>query len=347
MNNSSTNRIAYFDSLRGLAIILIVYSHVSIYILREDSFCYNDILVQFQMPLFFIISGFFFYKEKWQIEQMYSFLKRKVIPLIITPILFMSVFVFLKTGDWGQISHTLETDYWKAGYWFTIALFEFYFFFFIIHLCLAFICSGNSRLYDCLLLVSSLGISLSSRLFVTIGSSITVILGLWFIKHFFFFICGVILKKHYEFFIHLFSLKGKGFLNNIAVVVFITINIISYATEISLSPAVFYYLSGLSGFVIVFSFFYNNQDYFGHKTEVGRFLQLIGKRTLDIYLIHYFFISESNLTGIIPVLATADVLLFNFIFALSMALIIIGCCLVVSKILISSRFIAFCFGHKI
>ena len=49
-----------------------------------------------------------------------------------------------------------------------------------------------------------------------------------------------------------------------------------------------YLVAGLSGTIICFSFFRIHAQHFSQQTWYGKGLQLIGRRTLDIYLIHYF-----------------------------------------------------------
>ena len=49
-----------------------------------------------------------------------------------------------------------------------------------------------------------------------------------------------------------------------------------------------YLFAGISGTIIFFTFFRIHEQHFSNDTWYGRSLQLIGRRTLDIYLIHYF-----------------------------------------------------------
>ena len=49
-----------------------------------------------------------------------------------------------------------------------------------------------------------------------------------------------------------------------------------------------YLVAGISGTVICFTFFRIHKQQLSQETWYGRGLQLIGRRTLDIYLIHYF-----------------------------------------------------------
>lgn len=52
-----TNRIEYIDSIKGLAILLMIFGHMEFHNL-------NWFIYSFHMPLFFILSGFFFNVEK-------------------------------------------------------------------------------------------------------------------------------------------------------------------------------------------------------------------------------------------------------------------------------------------
>ena len=82
------------------------------------------------------------------------------------------------------------------------------------------------------------------------------------------------------------------------------------------------------GIFSIFYFFMKNGQYMDNS-RVGKTLQFIGRRTLDIYLLHYFFVNNS----------TSWVNNFNFsptiIFVISIltSLVIIGICLLISKFL--------------
>ena len=103
---------------------------------------------------------------------------------------------------------------------------------------------------------------------------------------------------------------------------------------------------GFSGSIVTFSFFYKYQDSFTKETKVGRVLQYIGKRTLDIYLLHYFFlprnlqmVGEWFTENINPTL--------EFFVSLTLAAMVIALCLVVSNIIRISPLLAnWLFGVK-
>ena len=56
------NRVAYFDQMKGLAIILVVVGHVTQFAYGLHGTDVNRFLEIFHMPVFFYISGYFAYK---------------------------------------------------------------------------------------------------------------------------------------------------------------------------------------------------------------------------------------------------------------------------------------------
>ena len=83
------------------------------------------------------------------------------------------------------------------------------------------------------------------------------------------------------------------------------------------------------GLFSTFYLFMKNSNYIDNY-RIGQALQYIGRRTLDIYLLHIFFISDSiswiKDTGI-------DSPFIIFIISIATSLVIIGICLLISNIL--------------
>ena len=103
-------------------------------------------------------------------------------------------------------------------------------------------------------------------------------------------------------------------------------------------------LLSFTGIIIVFNFFRKYQDSFSQTTQIGKTLQYIGKRTLDIYLLHYFFLPYipkiHHLFGTYPNLVME---LIGFL----LAFLVIGCCLLLSNIIRLSDFLGYwLFGVK-
>lgn len=97
---------------------------------------------------------------------------------------------------------------------------------------------------------------------------------------------------------------------------------------------------------MVFMFFRHYSDFFSDKTALGRGLQFIGRRTLDIYLLHYFFLPKLPMVG-----EFFRVNRHNFILdttaALAVALVVVAFCVITSQLLRVSPFLKkYLFGRE-
>lgn len=61
-------RIAYIDSIKGFAILLVVMGH-TFHDFKGINMAFIDFIYAFHMPLFFIISGYLGYKKYYDINQ--------------------------------------------------------------------------------------------------------------------------------------------------------------------------------------------------------------------------------------------------------------------------------------
>lgn len=118
-------RLEYIDSMRGLAILLVVTGHILFFGFQhsDNNYLYAFLNNQFQLPLFFLISGFFCYKpaDTWNGAKIGKTVRDKFVQLIIPTLFFMGLYVYI--SDFG-IKETLFHSH-KNGYWFTFSLFEF------------------------------------------------------------------------------------------------------------------------------------------------------------------------------------------------------------------------------
>lgn len=86
------------------------------------------------------------------------------------------------------------------------------------------------------------------------------------------------------------------------------------------------------GLILVFAYFRNYQFSFTEETRLGRILQYIGKRTLDIYLLHYFFLPR-NLEPIGQFFSENVNPILEFIVSMFLSIVVVGICLLVSNII--------------
>jgi hypothetical protein len=89
---------------------------------------------------------------------------------------------------------------------------------------------------------------------------------------------------------------------------------------------------------LVFMFFRHYSDFFSDRTVIGRSLQFVGRRTLDIYLLHYFFLPKLPMVGEFFKVNRSNFILETTV-SFSLAFLVIGFCIVTSQLLRVSPFL--------
>lgn len=334
-------RIEYIDAMRGFTMILVIYSHVCVFCFKEYFIGFNDILMLLRMPCFFLISGWLFYKKDrvWDKPTVRQVIHNKFMVQIIP------TFIFLALHERSNFFNQLGVM--KGGYWFTFSLFIF----FVIYVLLSLI-FRQSKKQDVWMLLAAMIISMSASWYEENYHQVVGHLGkghllLGFMsfrtwRYFLFFFLGTLVKKHFEKFIEWTNHREVFF-----------IVIVLFALMASL-PRTDYWcwvytrfaLSGICGMVMVFTFFRYFASWFTKERVLGRCSQYVGTRTLDIYLLHFFFLPESLLSY------NRQLLTYNSKWVeigvvMGEALVVLACCLVVSYILRLSPFLAkYLFGVK-
>lgn len=92
------------------------------------------------------------------------------------------------------------------------------------------------------------------------------------------------------------------------------------------------------GILLMTSMFYAGTAYINSAKFSAKAICLIGRRTLDIYMLHYFFLP--TLPMLKDFIEPNNMVLFQIIVAGGIALMIIAMCLLVSSVLRSSPFLA-------
>ncbi|MBR5323673.1 MAG: acyltransferase [Muribaculaceae bacterium] len=351
-SNTPTKRLEYIDAMRGFTMLLVVYSHIMYFGYGISDFSeinsFNAFIGLFRMPLFFFVSGFVLYKatQIWNLKNSVAFIAKKFKVQIIATTIFFILFslIFNKPIIEGILSGA------KYGYWFTITLFFFYIIYISTKQITKLIKSSNTIIEDSILIITALIIRLicSSSIAEKIGipNNIYQLFGLNNLSLYIFFIFGIIIKRHFSKFLNLISNK---YLTSIIISIFLFTGIFLIKNVTNIPNSIINFImivTGITGIVTVFSFFYKYQDSFTKETKVGRVLQYIGKRTLDIYLLHYFFlprnlqmVGEWFTENINPTL--------EFFVSLTLAAMVIALCLVVSNVIRISPFLAnWLFGVK-
>lgn len=348
MEVTSTKRIGYIDALRGIAMILVLYFHIPSYCLGNAYIGFNDILEWVRMPLFFFISGFVFYKADriWDSETIRTILKKKfmvqIVPMAVFMTLFLLIFGYMEPSSFGSD---------KKGYWYTFVLFEY----FVLYIGAEALFNKNKTIKgEAYVFLSVLVISLASfyyakyyiRYSEELGNWKTILGFLSFVKirHFIFFWFGTIVRKYFAKFIsitdNIYFVAAIGFIF-VATILFPSVHHI-----IGLEYPAFM-LSGFASTVLVFTLFRKNAQLFTKDKWFGKSLQFIGRRTLDIYLIHYFFLPYHCLQDFGTWLIGYDNKALEVVVILLLSLCILAVSLIASSIIRLSPFLAhYLFGAK-
>jgi fucose 4-O-acetylase-like acetyltransferase len=241
------------------------------------------------MPTFFFISGWLFYKAGriWDRQTITGMIRKKfmvqIIPTVVFMLLYLVMFNLLDVTSFGSD---------KKGYWFTVVLFEYFVIYIVAE---ALLNRKDSPQGETCVMVVILILSITAFYYAKYYTRYATELGIWkdilgffsFVKirHIIFFWFGTFVRKHFDRFIHL---TNNRYVTAVMIVLFTAIIVWPTVLSVNGIEYIVYLIAGLSGAIICFTYFRIHQEYFSRNTWYGRGLQLIGRRTLDIYLIHYF-----------------------------------------------------------
>ena len=347
-------RIEYIDALRGFTMIVVVFYHVALFTFKsEDSFV-NQLFISLRMPLFFFISGFIGYKANvvWNKETWWAMSKKKLLIQLIPTLVFGLIYAYV----YRHIDFSVFVmDLTKYGYWFTLVLLEI---FLVVHTFNVLLYHPNSQIFNSrqivlLIFLSILlfGVKYALNIIPNVGMLSNLFSLYCLFKYFPYFAFGYICSMNKDRFHNV--LKNK----NISLGLLLLFVICFYANRYYVYPniddsfllRVSYHgietIVGFWGLLIVYNTFRHYSDFFTSDKKAGKALQYIGKRTLDIYLLHWFFLPVWPQLG--DFFSNGKNLALELTLGGGISLIVIGICLVVSNILRTSPILAkYLFGVK-
>ena len=327
-------RIEYIDAMRGFTMILVIYSHICVFCFKEYFIAFNDVLFLLRMPCFFFISGWLFYKvtRVWDKTTVRQVIQNKFMVQMIP------TFVFLALHERTDFFRQLGA--FKGGYWFTFALFVF----FCIYV-FSFLLFRRCKYKGVWMFLTALVISVSAYWYdinyrhvasgLGWGREALGFLGFVTWRYYLFFYLGTIVKRYFDRFLRL---TDDYRVMALMVAAFVVIAVSPRYAQFSLGYLRFA-VSGICGMVMVFTFFRKFSSWFTKERFWGRGLQYVGTRTLDIYLLHFFFLPESMLLYNRQLLAYDNKLLEVGVVT-GEAFVVLGCCLLASYVLRLSPFVA-------
>ena len=347
MNNISVknNRLGYIDCIRGLMMLLVVFHHVETYSLFH--FTYETEISKFfqlfRMPMFFFISGFLAYKALNKDGVNFGKeLSKKVRILLVPTFVFGIIYSFYIGKD--LIQSFAETE--KTGYWFTLVSFEMFFLVFSVLK----LCSLKGKTWMYVLVIGAILLTLLKFPMKMIPSLCEIgnITSFHYLFEFFqYFVFGMLASKFVERF---HAIIDANWMPTIAIPLFA----ILFCVKNSLQPA------GISiilmekalelalaylGIIIVYAFFRKYQESFVLSSKIGALLSYIGRRTLDIYMLHYFFLPRLPELG--DWLKSCPNVALELVLVLLLSIIVVAISLITSNIIRVSDTLAYClFGKR-
>lgn len=344
--NWGGKRIGWIDAMRGFSIILVVFGHVLLKMgFPTTSTTIGSILLTFRMPLFFFISGFFAYRafDKWSLGLAKSVVKRKIQAQVICTIVFYALF---------QICHNKSILAFLSDgfswFWFTVVLCQM----FQVYLILAI----TETITKCNKIVNPALIILSIILFYIHVRGTNITLSVWKIfswyfltEYFQFFAMGIFARKYIFKFQKLLQ---SDYFRTIVIGSYIILLILAFGLNgwlntfssacLNLVHMVFVRYAGL---MTVFIVFYSYNNYFDGNGKPVKWLKFVGRRTLDIYMLHVFLLP--NLIFLKEYLNNSGGLLLQLAIGMSFTIINVAVCLILSNVIRTSKFFSkWLFGEK-
>ena len=341
--NNGTKRIEWIDALRGFTMFLVVHSHVEV--LGMDIPAHisglNSVVTLFFMPLFFFISGFFAYRAndtlnfKSYSANMLKKLRVLTIPTLFFGFLYATTLYALKNNISPSESIVVFFNHdMKLGYWFTEALLIM----FIIYYTISFLLRKRKLITRQVVLVAIAFLLLKLQKYTLTNNNQMVN---WFcLKHIFtyfqYFVFGIIISCYRN---KAFKLLENDIIGGCIILLFAGLYILHH-WEVNFFPKkIQTYTIAYLGILMTINIFRHYSNFFSSKTMIGRGLQYIGRRTLDVYLIHYFFIPTIPFLGVF--FMKHNIFILQSSTAIILSLLIILFTLIVSNIIRTSPFLAY------
>lgn len=325
--------------MRGLAILLVVFSHVTnAYVkmpITNASFAgIYYMMTMFRMPLFFFVSGFFAFRmaEKWT----WPTVKRVMTKKFQAQIVGLSVFCFL----YGACMRGWKFNFiWTSNpYWFTISLFEM----FVVYLAVALTVRKIGRNWPLFVL---LGISVVAPFifnYLTEGIKLphwVVGLQTWHTLNYWpYFMLGIFARRFETF---TWKTVDNQYFKALMIVSFFLLVIFygcrhKYSIEWDLVMTAMRF----TGLMTVLVAFRSYRDWFDKGTTVSNMMSFVGSRTLDVYYLHYFFIPDlSFMKGLLST-GPGNSVVAMLTIGIVISTLVVALCMLISAILRSSPFLA-------
>ena len=223
-------------------------------------------------------------------------------------------------GNYDQLLYCISREY-KFGYWFTVVLFEMN----IIHYTLKGFSNNKAIFGGALVLVAAI----LWGLWQWDWSSNDAYLSRWF--------CLRLLSQHFPYYVlGMLFMSYRDSVHRLLSNEYVAGGILIAFAGLYLYPHGGAYkalLMGCLGMIIVYLVCYKYQNIFSDSTMAGKILIVIGRNTLPIYLIHYFFFIGLKMLWVGDYLSVVEQGWLIVIVATIITMIVVGASLIVQKVI--------------
>lgn len=285
-------RLYYFDVIKGIAIYMVVMGHVLFMCMdsmRETAVM--KMIANIHMPLFFFISGWFTYRLNATGALAAPNLKKRFMQLVV-PVAFISALFIMVSDSIGVFdTHYTYIELWmsnsKGGYWFNICLFEIILLYYLITKVIS-KCKHQTALTICLAAVlTALFIGILTVVPAAISDPIEASPVATYLPVFVF---GVIASKYRDLFDRL-TVNGwwmTAMLVIVTAILYVLIRTTSWKVQILSRPLLHIALAFVA--VAIFKPWAERHCTQSHRSAWARLWLYLGRNSLAIYLLHYFFL---------------------------------------------------------
>jgi len=273
-------RLQYLDSMKGLAIIMVIMGHVELSILQSTTIV-TTVVSYLHIPIFMFISGLLlsrgtiFTKDKNLLSQVSTKFKRLIIPFVSFSFLFAFVFNF-------SLKDIFFSDY-KYGFWFTFTLF---FLILIVLLVNKLTQNVNHFIYLFFLYLVFYAFLCFLHFYQIFPTEIDNLLSLSQLVYYYpVFVFGFLMGKYYAIYSWLFDNVYLAF-SSLLIFVFLIFLVWNYKFD----NLILLVVLNITGVLFVHYLF----KYFNVKIPLNNVFNKLGQYSLEIYMIHFFYIGLIN-----------------------------------------------------
>ena len=322
-------RYNWIDRAKGFAILLVVMGHIYFFSFEQSSSVVSRFISSFHMPLFMFLSGYVVSRAVespfWCMDDLLKRILRLLLPMFVFGVLFTFSYSHVESLSdvWGIICGFINSPA-KNGYWYLMSLSVFY-------VSLQLFRINTNRLVVIYVLIAILvfiSFFVGWKFFAQTKDPFCLLnCGNFYL----FFICGVFSRK-YGF---LDIIKRNNWIYSVALIGYLVLFNVS-TTNGFVESFLIHMIIPLCAVVVVVCILYERENC---NSFIERRLSYIGTHTLDIYVLHYFIVSNVKLSLLDDWLEKNGNVFLSVLITLFLSVIITFVSIYIGKILHKSKFI--------